>query len=69
MNPMLYPNWKAKVTFSAECPQPQVLTGGEKHIVIVAGLEPGQKIPRHPEGLALYHFLEGTGWVDVDGGV
>ncbi|HLE27172.1 MAG TPA: cupin domain-containing protein [Anaerolineales bacterium] len=35
--------------------------------MIVAGLEPGQKIPQHPEGLAMYHFLEGTGWVNVEG--
>jgi quercetin dioxygenase-like cupin family protein len=67
MNPMLYPNWKAKVIFSAEGPQPQVLTEGEKLKVIIAGLEPGQTIPRHSEGLALYHFLEGAGWMDVDG--
>ena len=34
--------------------------------MIVAGLEPGQKIPQHPEGLAMYHFLEGTGWMSVE---
>lgn len=48
-------------------PQPQVLVENEKFKVIVAGLEPGQKIPQHPEGLAMYHFLEGTGWVNVEG--
>lgn len=35
--------------------------------VQVAGLEPGQKILSHPEGLAMYHFLDGTGWMNVDG--
>lgn len=66
MNPMLYPNWKEKVVFSADGPQPQVLAENEKLKVIVAGLEPGQKIPPHPEASAMYHFLEGTGWMIVD---
>jgi quercetin dioxygenase-like cupin family protein len=66
MNPMLYPNWKEKIIFSANGPQPQVLAESEKFKVIVAGLEPGQKIPQHPEGLAMYHFLDGTGWMTVD---
>ena len=32
---------------------------------VVAGLEAGQKIPKHPEGAGVYHFLEGTGWMLV----
>lgn len=39
----------------------------DKIKVILAGLEPGQKIPVHPEAQAVYHFLEGTGWMTVDG--
>jgi mannose-6-phosphate isomerase-like protein (cupin superfamily) len=35
--------------------------------IIVAGLEAGQKIPVHPEGLAVYQFIEGTGTMVVDG--
>jgi mannose-6-phosphate isomerase-like protein (cupin superfamily) len=34
--------------------------------VIVAGLEPGQQIPAHPESLAVYHFLAGEGVMTVD---
>jgi quercetin dioxygenase-like cupin family protein len=67
MMPLLYPNWKEKVVYSAAGPQPQILVENEKLKVIVAGLEPGQKIPVHPESLAMYHFLEGTGWMHVDG--
>ena len=63
----LYPNWKEKVVYSAEGPQPQVLEENDKVKVVVGGLEPGQKIPEHPESLGLHHFLEGHGWMIVDG--
>jgi len=66
MQSMFYPNWREKVVFSPEGPQPQILTENEKLKVIIAGLEVGQKIPLHPDPLALYHFLEGTGWMIVD---
>lgn len=62
-----FPNWKEKVVFSTEGPAPQVLEETEKIKVIIAGLEAGQKIPEHPEALGVYHFLEGTGWMVVDG--
>ena len=64
---MLYPDWQAKVVYSPNGPQPQVLTDAEHLKVIVAGLQPGQRIPAHPEAAAVYHFLEGTGWMQVDG--
>ncbi len=63
----LYPNWKEKVVYSNEGPQPQVLMVNEKVKFILAGLEPGQQIPEHAEAQAIYHFLEGTGWMTVDG--
>ena len=66
MTQQLYPNWRETIIFSPAGPQPQVLAENEKLKVIVAGLEPGQKIPQHPEGLAMYHFLEGAGWMNVD---
>lgn len=66
MKPMLYPDWKEKVVFAADGPQPQILVQNEKLKVIIAGLEASQKIPPHPEALAVYHFLEGTGWMTVD---
>jgi len=66
MTSMLYPDWREKVVFSAEGPQPQALVESDKFKVVIAGLEPGQKIPPHPEGIAMYHFLEGTGWMTVD---
>lgn len=66
MTAILYPNWKEKVVFSAEGPQPQILIENDKMKVIVAGLESGQKIPAHPEASAIYHILEGSGWMILD---
>jgi Cupin domain. len=58
---------KEKVIFFSEGPQPQGLYTEGQLKVIVAGLEAGQKIPIHPEGLAIYTFLKGKGWMVVDG--
>ena len=62
----LFPDWKELVVYGSDGPRPQALTEGDQFKVLVAGLEPGQIIPQHPEGLAVYHFLEGTGWMTVD---
>ncbi len=62
-----YPNWRDKVVFSNEGPKPQILLEDEKIKVIIAGLEPGQKIPPHQENLSVFHFLDGKGWMTVDG--
>ena len=67
MTPTLCLNWKEKVVYSAAGPQPQILLENEKLKVLIAGLEPGQVIPPHPESWAVYHFLDGTGWMRVDG--
>ncbi len=62
-----YPDTQEKAVFSPEGVQPQVLYQQGDAKVIVGGLQPGQKIPLHPEGLAVYHFLRGRGWMLVDG--
>ncbi|MCC6190681.1 MAG: cupin domain-containing protein [Anaerolineales bacterium] len=56
----------AKVVFSPAGPQPQFLAQDDKLKVLVAGLEAGQSIPSHPESLAVYYFLEGSGLMQVD---
>jgi quercetin dioxygenase-like cupin family protein len=62
-----YPNPLEKIVFSPDGPQPQSLfTDGQVKIIVV-GLEAGQKIPVHPEGLASFQFLEGKGIMVVDG--
>ena len=62
-----YPNPTDKVVLSADGPQPQELYGEGEMKVIVAGLEAGQKIPLHPEGLSTFQFVEGKGVMIVDG--
>jgi quercetin dioxygenase-like cupin family protein len=63
----LFSDWRETVVYSVDGPQPQILFANDKVKVIVAGLEPGQKIPEHAESAAIYHFLEGAGWIIVDG--
>jgi quercetin dioxygenase-like cupin family protein len=65
--PTLYSDWREKVVYSSEGPQPQVLMVNDQVKIIVAGLEAGQIIPEHAEAAAMYHFLEGSGWMLVDG--
>ena len=67
MKTTLYADWKEKIVYSNEGPQPQILMVNDKVKFILAGLEPGQQIPEHAEVQAIYHFLEGNGWMTVDG--
>jgi quercetin dioxygenase-like cupin family protein len=62
-----YADWQEKVVYAPGGPQPQVLEENARLKVVVAGLEPGQVIPEHPESMAVYHFLEGNGVMLVDG--
>ncbi len=62
-----FANPQDKIVFSAAGPQPQPLFEQGSVKVIVAGLEAGQKIPVHPEGLGVFQFIDGTGVMEVDG--
>jgi quercetin dioxygenase-like cupin family protein len=59
-------DWTSKVVFSEEGPQPQALFDDGQLKVVLAGLQPGQSIPQHPEGRSVFHFLEGKGVMTVD---
>lgn len=63
----LFPDWREKTIYAPDGPQPKILMDDDKVKIVVAGLEPGQKIPEHAEATAMYHFLEGRGWMLVDG--
>ncbi len=63
----LYPNWREKVVYSPEGQQPQILMANDEVKIIIAGLEPGQKIPEHSEATSMFFRLEGTGWMLIDG--
>jgi quercetin dioxygenase-like cupin family protein len=62
----IVPDWTRKVVFSEGGPQPQVLFDDGQLKVVLAGLQPGQTIPPHPEGRSVYHFLEGKGVMTID---
>ncbi|MDH5607606.1 MAG: hypothetical protein OEY93_12060 [Anaerolineae bacterium] len=66
MTTLTYPDWKEKIVYSPTGPQPFVLYEDVHLKVVVAGLVAGQKIPPHPAGQAVYHFLEGNGWMTVN---
>jgi quercetin dioxygenase-like cupin family protein len=62
-----YSDWKSNVVFAPDGPKPQVLAETGKFRAVVVGLQPGQKIPLHPEnGSAVFHFVEGTGFALVN---
>jgi copper chaperone len=60
-------SWKDQVAYSPSDPQHTLLTGSEGYRAVLVGLEAGQSIAPHPSTAAVYHFLEGTGWMNVDG--
>lgn len=67
MSYQFYPHWNQEVVFSPAGPQPHPLFASEQLKVVLAGLEAGQSIPQHPEGLSVYYFVEGQGTMLVDG--
>jgi quercetin dioxygenase-like cupin family protein len=62
---VIYPDWRAKIEYGKEGPRPQTLQETEKVRVILGGLEAGAYVPPHSEAYAMYHFLEGSGWMVV----
>ena len=67
MSKFLLADWKERVVFAEGGPQPQTLQENDLFKVVLAGLTPGQSIPVHPELGAVYHILQGNGWMTVDG--
>jgi quercetin dioxygenase-like cupin family protein len=65
MPPIYYADARLQVRFAPEGPQPLFVLDGDQAKVLLAGLEPGQRIPVHPEALAAYTILEGTGTMQV----
>lgn len=62
-----FPDWRGLVRFSTTGPEITILGEGPGHRVLLAGLEAGGRIPAHPERLGVYHILDGTGSMTVDG--
>lgn len=64
---MNFPDVLKDIVFSPDNPQPQSLHAEGPLKLITIGLEAGQNIPVHPEGMAIYIFLKGKGCMSVDG--
>lgn len=62
-----YLDWREHVVYAAGGPQPTICYNDDKVKTLLVGLEPGQRIPEHPESAAVYHFLDGDGCMTVDG--
>ena len=62
-----FPHWQDIVVYAPDGPQPQFLLDSDQLKVIIVGLNAGQQIPAHPEELAMYHILAGTGSMTVNG--
>lgn len=67
MTQALFPNWRDLVRYSPDGPVPHILHESAQFRVVVGGLEAGQRLPVHPEAAAMYHVLEGAGWMTVNG--
>jgi quercetin dioxygenase-like cupin family protein len=65
--PTYVPDWRTTVAYSSPGPTPSMLLDQPDLRVLVAGLEPGGRIPPHPERRAVYHALEGEGFLFLDG--
>lgn len=67
METIFYSSWRDRVAFSAEEPQLRALVEDEGLKVVIAGFQPGQSIPPHPESRGIFYILEGNGWMTVAG--
>ena len=63
----VFSNWKDAILYDPKGPQHQKLIETDAYKAVLVGMESGQVIPPHPAADASYHFLEGTGWMVVDG--
>jgi quercetin dioxygenase-like cupin family protein len=65
MTARIYPKWRERIIFDQDGPKPQLLLDTKQFKVVLVGLHSGQKIPLHAGPAAVYHVLDGTGWIIV----
>ncbi len=66
-DPAYAADWRSVVTYGFPGPQPHLILDEPELRVLVAGLEPGGRIPPHPGPRAVYHALEGHATLLLDG--
>ncbi len=64
---IFFPAWRDLIRYSGPGPEPTILHDEPGFRALLVGLEPGGRIPPHPERPAMYHVLEGSGSMTVDG--
>ncbi len=64
---LLYPSWRDSVNFSPKGPIPNKLLETDILVVVAVGLEAHQKIEPHNAPASVFHILEGSGWMTVNG--
>ncbi|MEP7378762.1 MAG: cupin domain-containing protein [Chloroflexota bacterium] len=62
-----FPAWRERIRYTGPGPEPTILHDDPGARAILVGLEPGGRVPAHPERLGIYHILEGSGSMTVDG--
>jgi len=62
-----YPAWDEIVTYGDNSPGKRVLADSDTLKYVLVGLGEGLKIPPHPAPTTVFHVLEGSGWVVIDG--
>ncbi len=60
-------HWTEGVAFGTGGADPQSLLENEDLKMVLVGLEPNQRIPPHRVPAAVYYFIEGSGWITVNG--
>ncbi len=63
----IYPDWRELVRYAAPGPEPVLLRDEPELRVLIAGLEPGGRIPPHAGPLGVFHFLDGEGLMTIEG--
>ncbi len=63
---LFYPDWKELVVYTDQGMQPTILVETEHYKSMIGGMEPGNSVPPHVEGPAVFHFLEGKGEMIVN---
>ncbi|MBK8020400.1 MAG: 4Fe-4S binding protein [Chloroflexi bacterium] len=64
--PTFISDWREKVVFGSEGPQPQILVENERMKAVLVGLDAGQRVPLHPAPQGVFHFVDGSGWMTVE---
>ncbi len=62
-----YPDWRDQMDYVNGAVKSETIVEKGAFKSLLARLDAGAKIPVHPEGLGVYYFLEGRGWIIVDG--